>query len=60
MIKGHYFFGESEADIQRKLDSHADLLAACRLLVSSHTQGTDAWPAIIAAQAAISKCEVQP
>jgi hypothetical protein len=32
-----------------------DFTAACTLLVDSHTKGTDAWPSIIAAQAALSK-----
>lgn len=34
-----------------------DLLAVCELLVSSAAIGTDAWPAIIAAQVAIIKAK---
>jgi hypothetical protein len=47
-----------ESDANARLIAAApDLLAACRLLVDSHTKSTDAWPSIIAAQAAIAKVQ---
>ena len=33
----------------------SELIAALQLLVDSHTKTTDAWPCIVAAQAALSK-----